>query len=143
MQKPPGQYAPPEGAESETEPGLRGLVLRNRLGVARKRERDQREFEALLRMQHGALRALTAQTRFTAKTICKLRRDWLGEIYDWAGTYRTVEMSKAGFQWPRRFASGRTWRISRQGFCENSPRAALRRWRRQPCRSRKSTQNFC
>ena len=98
MQKPPGQYAPPEGVESEWQPGSRGLVLRNRPGITRKGEMDQREFEALLQMQNAALRAVTPQTRFTAKMICKTHRDWLGEIYEWAGTYRTVEMSKAGFQ---------------------------------------------
>ena len=103
MQKPPGQYAPPDGTESETQPDSRGLVLRNRLGVSSKREMDQREFEALLRMQNAALQTVTAKTRFTAKMICRLHRDWLGEIYEWAGTYRTVEMSKAGFHWPPAF----------------------------------------
>ena len=49
------------------------------------------------------LRTVTPQTRFTAKIICKMHGDWLGEIYEWAGTYRMVEMSKAGFQWPPAF----------------------------------------
>ncbi len=103
MRRPTGEYAPPEGTESETQPGSRGLVLRNRPGITGKREIDQQEFEALLRMENAALQTLTEKTRFTAKLICKLHRDWLGEIYDWAGTYRTVEMSKAGFQWPPAF----------------------------------------
>jgi cell filamentation protein len=29
-----------------------------------------------------------------------MHHDWLGEIYPWAGQYRTVEMSKDGFTWP-------------------------------------------
>jgi len=29
-----------------------------------------------------------------------MHRDWLGGIYDWAGRYRTVEVSKADFRWP-------------------------------------------
>jgi cell filamentation protein len=29
-----------------------------------------------------------------------MHRDWLGEIYEWAGRYRTVELSKGGFGWP-------------------------------------------
>ena len=49
------------------------------------------------------LRTVTPQTRFTTKLICRTHKEWLGEIYEWAGTYRTVEMSKAGFQWPPAF----------------------------------------
>lgn len=124
MQKPLGQYAPPKGTESETQPGSRGLVLRNRFGILSKREMDQREFEALLQMQNAALQSVTAQTRFTAKMICRLHRDWLGEIYDWAGTYRTVEMSKAGFQWLSAF------RVAPN--MENFEAGLLKRW--TPCR---------
>lgn len=29
-----------------------------------------------------------------------MHRDWLGEVYVWAGSYRTVEVSKGGFTWP-------------------------------------------
>ena len=103
MQKPHGQYAPPEGVEAEMQPGSRERVLRNRLGITSKRDMDQHEFEALFRMQSTMLQTVTAETRFNAQIICRMHRDWLGEIYEWAGTYRTVEMSKAGFQWPPAF----------------------------------------
>lgn len=46
---------------------------------------------------------MTEETVFTAKILCQMHRDWLGEIYEWAGSYRTVEMSKAGFTWPPAF----------------------------------------
>jgi len=26
--------------------------------------------------------------------------DWLGDIYEWAGRYRTVELAKDSFRWP-------------------------------------------
>ena len=74
MQKPQGQYTPPEGTEAEWQPGSRGLVLRNLLNITGKREMDQREFAALLQMQNAALQTVTAQTRFTAKIICKIHR---------------------------------------------------------------------
>jgi hypothetical protein len=47
------RYQPPAGPEGETEPGSRGRVLRNRLGIRRKREMDVAEYEALLRAQEA------------------------------------------------------------------------------------------
>lgn len=29
-----------------------------------------------------------------------MHRDWLGGIYEWAGRYRSVDVSKSGFTWP-------------------------------------------
>lgn len=37
---------------------------------------------------------------FTSELIRQMHRDWLGSIYAWAGSYRTVELEKAGFRWP-------------------------------------------
>ncbi len=98
-----GEYGKDAGSETETEPGSRGRVLRNRLGMTRKRDMDQAEFEALLRVQETYLAQITAQTRFTAKRLRQMHGDWLGEIYEWAGDYRTVEMTKGGFSWPPAF----------------------------------------
>ena len=94
------RYQPPAGPEAEAEPGSRGRVLRNRLGIRRKREIDVAEYEALLRVQEAYLQRISADTRFTAALFREMHRDWLGEIYEWAGQYRTVELSKGGFRWP-------------------------------------------
>ncbi|MCD1588892.1 Fic family protein [Halomonas profundus] len=37
----------------------------------------------------------------TVQTICQWHRSWLGNVYCWAGQYRTVDMSKPNI----RFAS--------------------------------------
>lgn len=94
------RYQPPAGAEAEAEPGSRGRVLRNRLGIRRKRDIDAAEYQALLRAQEAYLQRISAETRFTAALFREMHRDWLGEIYEWAGAYRTVELSKGGFRWP-------------------------------------------
>lgn len=106
------RYASGQGEEGETEPGSQGRVLRNRLGIFRKREIDQREFEALLQAQEAALHRFTAETRFTAALLCEMHRNWLGHTYVWAGRYRTVEMAKGGFRWPPRIWWSETWRRS-------------------------------
>lgn len=88
-----GRYAA-GGAEAEFEPGSRGRVLRNLLGIRLVREMHQAEFEGLLRATDAwFVRARTDQ-RFTAADLREMHRAWLGEIYPWAGEYRTVDLSK-------------------------------------------------
>ena len=89
--------------EAEAEPGSRGRVLRNKRGIVSVREMDLAEYEALLRAQTAALTWVTPGTRFTARIICRLHKDWLGGIYEWAGDYRSVNVSKGGFVWPPAF----------------------------------------
>lgn len=86
--------------EAESEPGSCGRVLRNKPGIHRKREMDRAEFEALIRAQTDFLEQVTTETCFTTETLCSMHRSWLGELYEWAGDYRTVEMEKGGFRWP-------------------------------------------
>jgi cell filamentation protein len=75
-------------------------VLKNRLGITRKREMDMVEYEALVKAQESYLHRVTPETRITAKYLCDMHRYWLGDIYDWAGKYRNVEVEKEGFRWP-------------------------------------------
>lgn len=94
------RYQPATGVEAESELGSRGRVLQNKLGIQRKREMDRAEFEALIRAQSDFLEQVTAETQFTANGLRSMHRLWLGELYEWAGEYRTVEMEKGGFRWP-------------------------------------------
>jgi len=98
--QPGRRYRRPEGAEAEAQPGSRGRVLRNRLGILRKREMDRAEHEALLAAQSRYLERITPETQFTAALLREMHRDWLGGIYAWAGQYRTVELQKGDFTWP-------------------------------------------
>ena len=86
-----------EGAEAEFEPGSRNRVLRNLLGIRSVREMQNRESVALVSATQRAIDATTADQRFTSMDVCRLHRSWLGEIYPWAGSYRTVNLTKDGF----------------------------------------------
>lgn len=86
------------GAEAQAEPGSRGRVLRNRLGITRVRDMNEAESQALLIAQDAALDRYGPDHRFTAADVCDLHRLWLGPIYDWAGEYRSVNIGKGGFQ---------------------------------------------
>jgi cell filamentation protein len=86
------------GTEVEFEPGSRGRVLRNLVGIRRVREMQFRESAALVDATQRAIDETAVDQRFTAAALCRLHRDWLGQIYPWAGEYRSVNLSKQGFQ---------------------------------------------
>ena len=86
------------GAEAEFEPGSRGRVLRNLLGITRVGDMELAESQALWLAQQQAIDMFGSDHRFTATDICSLHRAWLGPIYAWAGEYRSVNMGKGGFQ---------------------------------------------
>ena len=94
------RYQREQGIEGEFEPGSHKRVLRNKRGIVRKRDIDVAEYEALVLAQEKQYQTITAETQFTPQLLCAIHRDWLGDIYEWAGIYRTVEMSKEGFTWP-------------------------------------------
>ena len=117
--KPSGsRYQPATGVEAETEPGSRGRVLRNKPGIQRKREMDRAEFEALIRAQSHFLERVTTETQFTAETLREMHRSWLGELYEWAGEYRTVEMEKEGFRWPPAHLVAQNMTVLEQGLLQ-------------------------
>ena len=86
------------GVEVEFEPGSRGRVLRNLLGITRVRDMNLAESQALEIAQELALDRFDADHRFTAQDICGLHALWLDPIYPWAGEYRSVDIGKGGFQ---------------------------------------------
>ncbi len=92
----------PIGPEAGYEPGSHNRVLRNKLGIKTKLATDEAEFSALVHAQTVYVRddIVTSDTVFTAGLIRQMHRDWLGGIYEWAGAYRTVDVSKGGFTFP-------------------------------------------
>ena len=85
------------GSEAEFQPGSRGRVLRNFLGITKVREMEEAETQALIAAQRAARTLDGSNHRFTAD-IRRLHRMWLGSIYPWAGNYRTVNIGKGGLQ---------------------------------------------
>ena len=110
--------------EAEFEPGSRGRVLRNLLGITRVRDINLAESQALEIAQDLALERFSADHRFTARDIRELHALWLGPIYSWAGEFRSVDIGKGGFQ----FAHARLI----QGLMAELERGALNR--HTPCR---------
>lgn len=92
-----GRYDVSGLVEAQFEPGSRERVLRNLLGIKRKREMDQVEAQEYLRALEELSNIYDRDHRFTAADICRIHKIWLGKIYEWAGQYRRVNASKGGF----------------------------------------------
>lgn len=99
------RYKTSAGIEGEYEPGSRNRVLRNLLGIRLKSEMDQAEHQAMMKAQtkYYTNNLVTKNTKITTGLIKQMHEDWLGGIYEWAGTYRTVDMIKDGFPFPGAF----------------------------------------
>jgi cell filamentation protein len=85
------------GPESEFQPGSGGRVLRNRLGITSVRELERRESAALLIATQQIIDETRVDQRFTAAEIRRMHQLWLGDIYEWAGEYRGVNIAKGAF----------------------------------------------
>lgn len=83
--------------EAQFEPGTHGRVLKNKLGIKGKRVMDNLEREEQLRAIEELSRVYAINHLFTAADICNMHKVWLGKIYEWAGRYRQVNVSKGDF----------------------------------------------
>jgi cell filamentation protein len=91
------RYSTSHLPESQFEPGSNDQVLRNKLGITTPDEMDGREKEEQLRAMDELTDFFSRDHGFTATDICKMHKTWLGNIYEWAGNYRQVKMSKGDF----------------------------------------------
>lgn len=83
--------------EDQYEPGSGGRVLRNLLGIKRKREMDRLEGQRQVCALDELLGAHDQNHRFNAADIKCVHRMWLSSIYSWAGQYRQVNITKGNF----------------------------------------------
>lgn len=92
------------GTEAEREAGSTGKVPKNLLGIKSQVELDRVENIALKQAEDAFFRKLVRKDkRFAAKDVCNMHKVWLGKIYEWAGQYRSVDLTKGDF----RFAHAR------------------------------------
>jgi len=89
------RYSVPENEDFE--PGSHEQVLRNLLGIKDKETIEHAEETELVRVGLELMELYSKDYQFTALDIQQIHELWLAEIYPFAGRYRTVSMSKAGF----------------------------------------------
>lgn len=80
------------GSEGEYQQGSNNKVLRNFPGLTDPEEMNIAETELLEDLYVQVFDDFPEELAF--QTLCQWHRAWLGNVYSWAGRYRTVDMSK-------------------------------------------------
>ncbi len=88
------RYDQGSDAERDYEPGSGGQVLRNKLGLTDLHLVDSTEAALLALAQSRSFDEIGTETQFSVAVVRDLHRDWLGELYDFAGEIRAVDLSK-------------------------------------------------
>ena len=83
--------------ETQFQAGSNKRVLKNLLGIKSKRAIDGQEAIKLFHASLWAIERYPVNHRFSANDIKQMHKQWLGEIYPWAGEYRQVNISKGNF----------------------------------------------
>ena len=92
-----GRYDVSGSIEAQFEPGSNDTVLKNKLGITDSVKMDKVEAEALIKATDALFHEYDADHQFSADDICHMHKVWLGDIYEWAGQYRSVNISKGDF----------------------------------------------
>jgi len=92
-----GKYDVSGSVEAQFELGSNDTVLRNKLGIADSKQMDRVEAEALIVATDALFHEYDANHQFNADDICHMHKVWLGDIYEWAGQYRSVNIIKDDF----------------------------------------------
>lgn len=92
-----GRYKTDGLIEDQYEEGSNGQVLKNILHIKDKQEIEEVETRELYRVTDELTEIYDRDHQFTAADICDMHRNWLGSVYEWAGQYRQVAISKGGF----------------------------------------------
>lgn len=83
------------GSETEFQPHSDAGILRNSLGLTKKQDIDDAETE-LLEALYQKIFSKNVH-KLTFNDVKSWHRQWLGNLYSWAGKLRTVNMSKDDF----------------------------------------------
>lgn len=84
--------------EGQYQPGSDDNVLLNKLGVTDPAEMDEIELGLLDELSSSLFEEIEIDQTITSADICEWHRRWLGNVFVWAGQYRTVNIGKADFQ---------------------------------------------
>jgi cell filamentation protein len=86
---------------SECEPGSRGRILKNLKHITKVRELEEAELAAYMNAEATLIKTVSEDQRFSLRDLDAIHKLFLGEIYPWAGSYRTVISQKEDSYLPR------------------------------------------
>lgn len=119
------------GSQAETQPGSNDQVLRNIPGITDPAQMDEAELSLLLQLYECVMGDDFPERRLDVADLMEWHRLWLGNLYDWAGQVRSVNLAKGEFhfaaaaQIPRLLAEFEHDCLHRYTPCENMDDDAL------------------
>ncbi|MBI1813234.1 Fic family protein [Candidatus Peregrinibacteria bacterium] len=75
-------------------------VLKNKKGISDLRILQIEEEKSLVKAYETVLTTVSSNASITSELIRYAHKEIFGELYDWAGRWRTVTISKPGITWP-------------------------------------------
>ncbi|WP_039057226.1 Fic family protein [Enterobacter sp. Bisph1] len=84
-------------SEGQYEKNSGEQVLANKLGIATSDEMDEAELVLLEQLYQSVFEEQFPEGQLSVAMIKSWHRRWLGNIYEWAGQERAVNISKGGF----------------------------------------------
>lgn len=85
-------------SEGDFEPGSDNKVLKNKIGITTESDMIDVEDDLLFQLYEHVFHTGISYEELNFSVIQNWHYLWLGNIYDWAGKLRTVEMSKGDFR---------------------------------------------
>ncbi|NLC37378.1 MAG: cell filamentation protein Fic [Alcaligenaceae bacterium] len=85
------------GSQGALQAGSEEGVLENKLAITRQDEINEAEIVLLQKLYILVLQERMPHGRISTQILRNWHKRWLGNLYDWAGQYRAVNMSKDGF----------------------------------------------
>ncbi len=101
------------------------LVLVNKPGITNLEELQRAEEAALARAYERLLSEVRVDTPMTSPLIRHIHATIFGELFEWAGRWRTVQISKPGAIWPPPQFIDRAMTDFEQNVLAQSPRQRL------------------
>jgi len=86
-----------EGPQGAFQPGSDDQVLANRLGITNPDDIAEAELVLLEKLYEAVLVDEFPDRRLTSADLKDWHRRWLGNVYEWAGQERSVNLSKGDF----------------------------------------------
>lgn len=86
-----------QGPQGEFQPGSNDLVLANKLGIQSVEDMNELELELLQRLYEEVLVKHLPNRALAVDDVKTWHRRWLGNVFEWAGQERSVNMGKDGF----------------------------------------------
>ena len=92
------RYDTSNSIEAQYQPGTNDTVLLNKLDITNSDEMDEIELGLLNELTSVLMDEIGVDQTISTADLREWHRRWLGNVFTWAGEYRSVNMAKDGFQ---------------------------------------------